>query len=320
MHPSRKLGLFGSIKNKISRSNSKADAAARTPTGDFDAVGSNPFMNKSPATRRPDPRSPTSPTNLPHHAPPAYTAAPPPAPISPTAPHAPATATATAGAGTDDRYAFLSTFDTVFLIDDSGSMAGSLWRETSDALASITPICTAHDADGIDILFLNHPDAPSHHNITQPARVHDIFARVRPSGGTPTGQRLSQLLKPYLARYAAAPAATKPLNVIVITDGEPSDDVEAPIIAAARALDRLDAPAWQLGIQFFQVGCDEAASRHLKELDDELAQIAGVDYLRDVVDTVPFSAAAGPGGALTGESILKVTLGSVIKRLDRREC
>ncbi|KAK4933532.1 hypothetical protein LTR66_015894, partial [Elasticomyces elasticus] len=53
MHPSRKSGLFGSIKNKISRSNSKADAAARTPTGDFDAVGSNPFMNKSPATRRP---------------------------------------------------------------------------------------------------------------------------------------------------------------------------------------------------------------------------------------------------------------------------
>ncbi|KAK0740058.1 hypothetical protein B0T18DRAFT_392955 [Schizothecium vesticola] len=29
----------------------------------------------------------------------------------------------------DDPYAFLSTFDTVFVIDDSGSMAGHSWRE-----------------------------------------------------------------------------------------------------------------------------------------------------------------------------------------------
>ncbi|KAF9776729.1 hypothetical protein IL306_005058, partial [Fusarium sp. DS 682] len=34
----------------------------------------------------------------------------------------------------EDRYAFLSTFDTVFVIDDSGSMAGRSWREVRDAL------------------------------------------------------------------------------------------------------------------------------------------------------------------------------------------
>ena len=101
----------------------------------------------------------------------------------------------------DDRYAFLSTFDTIFLIDDSGSMAGRSWRETGKALETITPICTAHDADGIDIYFLNNPDSSYYRNVTTPAAVTEIFTSVRPMGGTPTGQRLNQILRPYLHEY-----------------------------------------------------------------------------------------------------------------------
>jgi hypothetical protein len=56
----------------------------------------------------------------------------------------------------DSPYAFLKEFDAIFLIDDSGSMVGESWRETAAALASITPICTSCDPDGIDIYFLNH--------------------------------------------------------------------------------------------------------------------------------------------------------------------
>lgn len=58
----------------------------------------------------------------------------------------------------DDPYAFLSTFDTVFLVDDSGSMAGQSWREAGDLLRAIAPICTSHDSDGIDVYFLNTPN------------------------------------------------------------------------------------------------------------------------------------------------------------------
>lgn len=74
--------------------------------------------------------------------PPPYTAAPNAQPL------------ASNSAATDDAYGFLSTFDTVFLIDDSGSMAGRSWRETKDALETIIPVCVQHDADGIDIYFL----------------------------------------------------------------------------------------------------------------------------------------------------------------------
>src|ERR1700739_2545117 len=51
----------------------------------------------------------------------------------------------------EDTYAFLTQFDTVLLIDDSGSMAGRSWRETSQALSQLLPIIVARDADGIDI-------------------------------------------------------------------------------------------------------------------------------------------------------------------------
>jgi len=34
-------------------------------------------------------------------------------------------------------------------------MAGHSWREVKEALCTITPICTAHDDDGVDVYFLN---------------------------------------------------------------------------------------------------------------------------------------------------------------------
>lgn len=232
-------------------------------------------------------------------APPAYTPAA--APISQPPTMGPASSTNTA----DDQFAFLKSFDTIFLIDDSGSMAGRSWRETGKALETITPICTQRDADGIDIYFLNKRDSPMFQNVTSAGTVIEIFQTVRPSGATPTGQRLQKILKPYLQRYERDPENTKPINVIVITDGEPSDDVEAPIIACAKKLDKLDAPAWQVGIQFFQVGKEPGAREALKQLDDGLREASGDDELRDIVDTVPFT--GDDDAELTGAGIMKVS-------------
>ncbi|USP80326.1 hypothetical protein yc1106_07600 [Curvularia clavata] len=240
-------------------------------------------------------------------APPAYTPGP--------AENAGALQTTSITAPSDsDPYSFLRSFDTIFLIDDSGSMAGRSWRETQEALATITPICTAHDEDGIDLYFLNHPDSSLYKGITTPSTIIEIFQTVRPSGATPTGQRLHKILKPYLQRYEKDDK-TKPINIIVITDGEPTDDVESTIIQTAKKLDKLDAPAWQVGIQFFQVGREPGAREHLKQLDDGLAELAQDEDLRDIVDTVPFSGAEGE--QLTAKGILKVVMGAVHRKLDR---
>ena len=221
----------------------------------------------------------------------------------------------------DSPYSFLTQFDTVFLIDDSGSMAGRSWRETAAALSAITPICTSHDANGIDIYFLNHRNTLSgntlggYENITTNAAVENIFSTVRPLGGTPTGTRLNQILKPYLSELEKSiekqshghEPTVKPLNIIVITDGVPSDDVESVIVNAAKKLDSYDAEPWQVGIQFFQVGREPEAA------DDALPDAHG---MRDLVDTVPWT--GDDGHVLSAEMLMKITLGSVVRRLDRR--
>jgi hypothetical protein len=61
---------------------------------------------------------------------------------------------------------------------------------------------------------------------------------------------------------------------------------ESVVAAAARCLDRLDAPLHQLGVQFLQIRTDAAATATLRDLDDALAAIHGV---RDIVDTTPYS-------------------------------
>ncbi|TEA15607.1 hypothetical protein C8034_v002084 [Colletotrichum sidae] len=226
----------------------------------------------------------------------------------------------------EDPYAFLSSFDTIFLVDDSGSMAGRSWTEVQEVLQAITPICTAHDIDGVDLYFLNHKTHGSaagsrasggYYQIKRADTVTGVFSSVRPRGATPTGSRLNNILKPYLQLLEDNKKdveSVKPINIIVITDGAPSDDVEATIIRAAQKLDRLDAPLHQIGVQFFQVGNEPGAREALRELDDGLADQA--NGLRDMVDTVSWE--KGKRGVLTADSILKVVLGAVVRRLDRR--
>jgi len=206
-------------------------------------------------------------------------------------------------------------------------MAGRSWRETASALSAITPVCTAHDANGIDVYFLNHrnphgsANLGGYTNVTTTSGVEEIFNSVRPLGGTPTGTRLHQILKRYLATLEGSlrcqalgqDATVKPLNIIVITDGVPSDDVESVIVHAAKKLDAWGAEPWQIGIQFFQVGREAEAAADLRDLDDALSGQHGV---RDMVDTVPWSGVDGQ--VLTADGVLKCVLGAVNRKLDRR--
>ncbi|KAG7403236.1 hypothetical protein Forpe1208_v016392 [Fusarium oxysporum f. sp. rapae] len=227
----------------------------------------------------------------------------------------------------EDKYAFLSTFDTIFIIDDSGSMAGRSWREVREALRTIAPICTSHDPDGIDVYFLNHRSPAVGTGVQSPGgyfqirdanQVQHLFESVRPCGATPTGSRLHSILKPYVAhlsRRAANVDSTKPVNIIVITDGCPTDDPESIIVHHAKKLDQIEAPPHQVGIQFFQVGNELGATKALRELDDGLAD----QGTRDMVDTATWNSATSENSkVLTADGILKVVLGAVVRRLDRR--
>ncbi|KAK3392346.1 hypothetical protein B0T20DRAFT_360824 [Sordaria brevicollis] len=228
--------------------------------------------------------------------------------------------------GDDDQYAFLGVFDTVFLIDDSGSMRGERWAEARDALAAIAPVCVAHDKDGIDIHFINHSN-PLTQDPTGKIKgdVIAIFERVQPTHLTNTGQRIRDILDPYLAHYTRDyknkkdwdPERTgvKPINLIVITDGVATDNLEYHLKKIIERLDKVDAPHHQVGIQFFQVGNDKDAADMLADLDDEFTDRHG-NKTRDIIDTVTWDPESKK---LEGDKLLKVVLGSVVKRLDRRK-
>jgi uncharacterized protein YegL len=214
-------------------------------------------------------------------------------------------------------------------------MAGRSWRETFQALSQLLPIIVARDADGIDIFFLNHQSsdlgsakdgipAGGYRNVKDVAEVERIFKTVKPGGGTPMGTRCRSILKPYLTKLEAEAKKNKmdevkALNILAITDGVPSDDVESVLISAAKKLDALDAAPHQVGVQFFQVGNEEGAAEALRELDDGLVGLVQ-GGVRDMVDTCTWMGGESADGTLklTADGILKVLLGAVVKRLDRR--
>ncbi|TFB05108.1 hypothetical protein CCMA1212_003035 [Trichoderma ghanense] len=231
----------------------------------------------------------------------------------------------------DTPYAFLEYFDTVFVIDDSGSMvAGTRWSDVQKVLRYIAPICTEYDKDGIDVYFLNHRNRQAlgprtdnkakggYYHIHDDAAVNRIFKEAFPQGGTPTGTRLNDILEPYVWSLEEAKQTgkhVKPVNIIVITDGEATVDPEETIITYARKLDQLNAPPHQVGIQFFQVGDSSQAKEWLRELDDQLKKHG----IRDMVDTVTWGGfRARYFKTLSADVILKTVLGGVVRRLDRK--
>lgn len=56
----------------------------------------------------------------------------------------------------EDPYAFLASFDTVFVINDDANLSGRSWQALRSSLLPITSTCTVHDAEDVDIDSLNH--------------------------------------------------------------------------------------------------------------------------------------------------------------------
>ncbi|RDA85346.1 hypothetical protein CP532_1263 [Ophiocordyceps camponoti-leonardi (nom. inval.)] len=213
-----------------------------------------------------------------------------------------------------DPYHFLYLFDTVFLVDDSSSMCGLRWRQVQRALQQLTPVCTSHDDDGIDVYFMNHRNdahpSQGYTCIRQGAQVESLFRAVRPLGPTPTGPSIERILDPYFERLSSEVegrggdfADVRPLNLIVLTDGMPGPSTsylpEKAIVRYATRLDEMAAPSYQVGIQFIQVGDDAEATLCLERLD----RLRRRYRIRDIVDTTKFS------GPLSAEGILKAVLG-----------
>lgn len=192
----------------------------------------------------------------------------------------------------EDRYSILETYDTVFLVDDSPSMLGKRWDLVKQILTYSLALATQYDTDGIDIHFLNNKTANAN-NIKDQAIAVEIHRQITLRGSTPILDQLSRHLNDYLRRFRLSNDINfKGYNLIVLTDGEPDSEFEDPddisdredarvtsaayrmirkrIVQVAQALQQGNAERKQVGIQFCQVGDDEAATSFFQYLDNRL--------------------------------------------------
>lgn len=218
----------------------------------------------------------------------------------------------------EDALETLRQYDTIIIMDDSSSMVGSLWKEAKQALATLADVASKYDANGVDIHFLNHHGSMT--GVTDSKVVQEEFANLQPRGPTPIGHRLDIILGDYFRDLDAAKRQEdagdyfarkqiKPVNVIIITDGAPTDDPESVIVSFAKRLEADKWPLAQVGIQFVQIGNSRHATQYLRELDDSLKQ---THHIRDIVDTTPYI------GQLNAEMLIKVLLGGINRRVDTK--
>ena len=139
-----------------------------------------------------------------------------------------------------------------------------------------------YDKDGVDVRFFNaYLDAEKRLNLDSAEKVMSLFKNLEPEGETPTADTLETELNEYVHEYKKN-RRIKGLNLIVITDGEPShgQDVEGVIVKYAKMLAEHDAPPLQVGIQFVQIGDEKGAKDFLDRLDNDLQTKYNLD--RDV--------------------------------------
>jgi vWA found in TerF C terminus len=176
--------------------------------------------------------------------------------------------------------------DYTLIIDKSGSMstkdkAGGLsrWQIMQESALALANKCEELDPDGITV-YLFSGKFKRYDRVTA-AKVGTIFQENDPSGRTDLAAVLNDAIASYFQRKASGKTPANGEMILVVTDGEPDDRkaVMQVILDATQKLDRDE----ELAISFIQVGLDEAATKFLKILDDDLSR-AGAKF--DIVDTI----------------------------------
>ena len=172
----------------------------------------------------------------------------------------------------EDSSAYLTRYETVVLVDDSGSMWGPRWQQASDLLAEMVQVVVEHDPNGFELHFFNQADRDQQH-ATTPEFIRRLFEVVIPDGGsTPTATLLERELSKYISRYRNN-SKLRGLNLLVVTDGVPDneDEVSEVISQASKEMEVLRAGREKISIQFIQIGSESALQAFLGRLDDALA-------------------------------------------------
>ena len=129
------------------------------------------------------------------------------------------------------------------------------------------------DDDGVQVRFMNSLEQGN--GIRNEQQVNDLVARVKFSGLTPMGKELrNKILVPLVREPARSGQLRKPVLIITITDGQPTDDSDTQAkkviseIVEELSRDRRYGKG-AVSFQFAQVGNDLQAREHLAKLDQD---------------------------------------------------
>jgi Mg-chelatase subunit ChlD len=166
-----------------------------------------------------------------------------------------------------NNQAILSEYDFIVVFDTSGSMADTVkagssvsrWTHMQESIRTLIRDLSKIDADGIGMVQLGG-NVQSWDNVTEENALA-IFKDLSPRGTTPLAEALTGALK-------LAGKSDKKDFIVVYTDGVPNDEaaVKKVILNQANSQQTDDACT----ILFVQVGDDAAATKFLRDLDDNL--------------------------------------------------
>jgi hypothetical protein len=171
--------------------------------------------------------------------------------------------------------------DYILIVDKSGSMAGSLWREAEKAVGILAPNICRCDPDGITLYFFSSKGSyPKYENLRDAGQVAAAFRSQKPGGSTCLHGVLHVAFEEHFRKGGS------PTTILVITDGEP-DNKSAVEDEIRRAANRIRQDS-ELSVSFIQIGRDAGAKRWLQKLDDD---IRGARF--DIVDSLTADEMAG---------------------------
>lgn len=167
------------------------------------------------------------------------------------------------------EFAVLSSYDIALILDDSGSMSArsgktTRWGELQGTVSQLIEIACCFDSDGIDAYFLNKGKIPNIKSASD-SRFTQAFSRG-PSGGTPLTQTLQKALSDHTGE--------KPLLLLILSDGEPSEGVNRLTSVIEDSIKRS-----QGRIRYQLMACtdNDAAVAWMDELDVKHAEVDATD-------------------------------------------
>lgn len=181
-----------------------------------------------------------------------------------------ASTTPTGALTAEQKFAKLSEYDFILVIDKSGSMGDpnkesaptgpSRWQYMQESAMAFTREICKIDSDGIGIVLFSGSGITTYDGCT-PEKVKEIFATNRPSGSTPLAEGLTEALK-------LVHKSSKKAFVTVFTDGVPDDGAKAEKVIVDQS--NSQAKDEDCTFLFAQVGDNRDATAYLQKLDDKL--------------------------------------------------